>query len=136
MHSPRLKPLLAEEYPAAKRLRRGECIHCHQVNEFRRDALKTAGQWRREDLWAYPLPENVGLTLEVDRGDRLRSVVPGSPAGRAGLRAGDTLRRLNGLPVASFADAQYALHRAPAKGRIPISWERDGKTQTGELEVA
>src|SRR5260370_42345746 len=102
-------------------MRKGECIHCHQVYEFRRDALKAAGQWRREDRWVYPLPENVGLILELDQGDRLHAVTLDSPAGRAGLRAGDTLRTLNGMPVASFADVQYALPRAPAKGQIPGS---------------
>jgi serine protease Do len=129
------KPLLVEDLPAAKRMRNGECIHCHQVYEFRRAALKESGKWRREDLWVYPLPENIGLTLELDQGDRLRAVGPDSPAGRAGLRAGDVLRTVNGQHVASFADVQYALHRAPARGRISISWERGGQTRTTVLEL-
>jgi serine protease Do len=130
------RPLLAENYPAAARLRKGECIHCHQVNEFRREARKASGEWRREDVWAYPLPENVGLTLEVDRGDRVRSVRPDSPAARTGLRPGDTLKLLNGLPVASFGDVQYALHRAPAKGQVAVRWLRDGKEMAGRLDLA
>lgn len=129
------KPLLAEEYPAAKRMRAGECIHCHQVYEFRRAALKETGQWRREDLWVYPLPENIGLTLDVDQGDRLRAVAADSPAARAGLHPGDALRRVNGQPVASFADVQYALHRAPPKGRIPISWQSGREVRTATLEL-
>jgi predicted metalloprotease with PDZ domain len=130
------RPLLAENYPAAARLHKGACVHCHQVNEFRREARKASGEWRREELWVYPLPENVGLTLEVDRGDRVRAVRPDSPAARAGLRPGDTLKRLNGLPVASFADAQYALHRAPAKGQVAVRWLRDGQEMTGRLDLA
>ena len=130
------KPLLVEDLPAAKRMRNGDCIHCHQVYEFRRAALKESGKWRREDLWVYPLPENVGLTLELDQGDRLRAVAPNSPAGRAGLRAGDILRIVNGQPVSSFADVQYVLHQAPAKGRITISWERGGQTRTAMLALA
>jgi serine protease Do len=130
------KPLLAEEYPAAKTMRQGECIHCHQVYEFRRAALKATDQWRREDRWVYPLPENIGLTLEVDQGDRVRAVAPDSAALKAGLRAGDTLRTVNGSPVASFADVQYALHRAPANGRIWISWQSGGETRTTTLQLA
>lgn len=130
------KPLLVEEYPAAQTLRKGECIHCHQVYEFRRAALKAAGRWNREERWIYPLPENIGLTLEVDQGDRLRAVAPQSPAGKAGLHAGDTLRTVNGRPVASFADVQYALHRAPAKGRISITWQSGRATKTAALELA
>jgi serine protease Do len=129
-------PLRAEDYPAAKRLKGNECIHCHQVNEFRRQALKAAGRWRREDLWVYPLPENIGLTLDVDQGDRVRAVAAASPADRVGLRAGDTLRVVNGQAVASSADVQYALHRGPAVGRLAISWQHDGAAKTAEVELA
>jgi S1-C subfamily serine protease len=130
------KPLLAEEYPAAKKLRKGECIHCHQVNEFRRAHLKDEGKWSKGEIWRYPLPENIGLTLEVDQGDRVKAVVPESPASLAGLRSGDRLTRLNGHTIFSFGDAQFALDRAPAEGMIPISWERGGKEQKADLKVA
>src|SRR5436190_1129140 len=52
------RPLLAEEYPAAKLMNKGSCIHCHQVNEFRRAQRQEAGTWKREEVWSYPLPEN------------------------------------------------------------------------------
>jgi hypothetical protein len=130
-------PLLPEEYPTARRMHlRGECIHCHQINEFRREAVQALGRWSREDVWVYPLPENVGLTLDVDRGDRVRRVEPGSAADRGGLRAGDLVRRLNGFSVASIADAQYALNRAPGRGSIPITWKRDARNLSGTLELA
>jgi membrane-associated protease RseP (regulator of RpoE activity) len=129
------KPLLVEDYPAAKQLRKGECIHCHQVYEFRRAAQKGAGQWWREGIWVYPLPENIGLDLEVDQGNRLRAVVSDSPAGRAGLKPGDVLCTVNGLPVASFADVQYALHRAPASGHISIAWQSGDKRKTATLDL-
>lgn len=129
-------PLRAEDLPAAKRLRPGECIHCHQVNEFRRAALVAAGQWSRETRWVYPLPENVGLTLEVDRGNRVRAVAAGSPAAKVGLRSGDLIETLNAVPIASFADAQYALHRAPARGRVAIAWQRGDKRHTADLDLA
>jgi hypothetical protein len=130
------KPQLVEDYASVKRRRGHECIHCHQVNEFRRVDRKEAGLWRREEIWVYPLPENVGLTLDVKQGDRVQAVTPDSPAARAGLRAGDTLQKLNDMPVNSFADAQYALHRVPARGQLAIRWQRDGKPMTGRLELA
>jgi hypothetical protein len=130
------KALLAEEHPAAKRMRRGECIHCHQVYEHRREQRRSAGLWHRDELWVYPLPENVGLTLEVDRGDQVRAVAGGSAAERAGLRAGDRLTSLNGIAVASIADAQHGLHLGPATGQVPVTWERDGQAQRGTLELA
>ena len=133
---PQLPPRRVENDPAAKRLFGNQCIHCHQVHELRRQHQKEAGTWRRDDLWIYPLPDNVGLVLEVDRGNHLRSVQPRSPADQAGVRPGDVLVTLNNLPIASFADAQYALHRAPVKGSIPLAWKRGDKVMTGQLIVA
>jgi serine protease Do len=131
-----LPPRRVEDYPAAKRLFGNQCIHCHQVHELIRQSQNAAGTWRREDLWIYPLPDNVGLVLEVDRGNHVRAVPAHSPADQAGVRPGDVLVTLNHLPVASFADAQYALHRAPAKGPIPLAWKRGNQTLTGQLVVA
>jgi serine protease Do len=126
---------LAEDYAA--RLHRGRgCSHCHQVKEYRRELLQAEGRWHRDDVWVYPLPENIGLMLEVDRGDRVRAVTPDSPAARVGVRAGDRLRSVNGLPVASLADVQYALHRAPTKGQVPIRWQHEGQTRIAELTLA
>jgi serine protease Do len=134
--SPSTKPRLAEDYSAAKRRIHNDCIHCHQVWEFRRDELKSTGQWSKDKVWIYPLPENIGITLEVDRTDRVKAMRPGSAADKAGLKAGDALRSLNGMPALTFLDAQYALNQAPAKGRILVTWERDGKAMTGVLELA
>lgn len=129
------KPLRVEDYPTAKKSR-GECIHCHQVHEYRRAAQKEAGMWSRDSLWIYPLPENVGLTLEVDVGNRVKAVAPNSPAARARLRAGDLVQHINQTTIASFADAQYGLHQSPVKGSVPIHWKRDGKEMNAGLELA
>ncbi len=129
------KPLLAEGYPAAKKLGRGECIHCHQVNEFRRAQRIADRTWHRDERWSYPLPENAGLTLEVDRGDVAKAVQDGSPAARAGLRAGDRLLTLGGSPVASQADVQHALHKAPWEGNVAATWLRGGAEKSGGLEL-
>src|SRR5207253_40133 len=121
--SPRkVRPQRVEDYGRGRRM--GGCIHCHQVAEIQRDVARGEGTWKREDRWVYPLPENVGLTLEVDRGNRVKAVTPESPAAKAGMQTGDTLKTLNGYSVASFADAQFALHKASAKGQIPTtaSW--------------
>jgi len=130
------KPVFVERFPAAQARKRQDCIHCHQVNEFRRADLKAAGQWSRDDLWVYPLPENVGLTLEVDRGDAVKAIAPGSAAAKAGLKAGDLLAKLNGYLVASFADAQFALHKAPKSGEIAVEWKRGPEAMSGKLELA
>lgn len=128
------KPVRAEDLAAAGKHR--GCIHCHNVKEFRRADEQTAGTWDRNDIWVYPLPENVGMTLDIDIGNQVKSVRAGSPAERSGLKQGDILKSLNGYPVASFADATHALHKAPGKGAIPLTWSRDGQLRSASLEVA
>ena len=128
--------LRAEEYPAAKRLTAQACIHCHHVYEFRRDARQQAGTWKRDELWVYPQPQNIGVTLDIDQGNRVLKVEAGSAAARAGLRSGDVLDSVNGLPAASIADVQSALHRAPWEGKMPAVWQRQGKAIHGSLELA
>jgi hypothetical protein len=124
-----------DDFAAAKRLTERACVHCHQVYDLRRETLQAEGKWRLDELWVYPLPENVGLTLAVDQGDLVERVLPCSPAERAGLRKGDRLLQAGGQSIASFADLQYALHRAPAKGTLPVRWERDGKALSGDLPL-
>jgi predicted metalloprotease with PDZ domain len=130
------KSRTVEQYAAAGRLKANACIHCHQVYDFRREAMKAAKSWRQEEIWVYPLPANVGLAVDENQGNRVVSVTRESVASRAGLRHGDILQRVDNQPVASFADLEYALHRAPAQGTIALSWQRDGKALTGSLELA
>jgi len=129
-------PIFVEQMPAARARKRQDCIHCHQINEFRRADLQAAGKWDRNDLWVYPLPENVGITLDVDRGDLVNAVKESSAAANVGIKAGDSLVRLNGYTVNSFADGQFALHKGPRSGSIPVEWKSGGATKSGKLEVA
>jgi serine protease Do len=130
------KPRTVMDYAAAKQLPEKACVRCHQVYDLRRQTLQAQDKWSLDQLWVYPLPENVGLTLEVDRGDRVERVKEGSAAAKAGLRKGDRLLSVNGASIASFADLQYALHRAPAKGKLPIAWARGEETMKAELTLA
>jgi serine protease Do len=129
-------PRTAEQYIAARRLPERSCIHCHQVYDLRRESLQAAGKWRLDELWVYPLPENIGLTLDIDRGDRIARVAADSTAARAGIQAGDHLLSIDNRSIASFADVQYALHRTPAHGTLTIVWQHDKQTHKRELALA
>lgn len=128
------KPLYIETRPTAKAYR--GCIHCHQVKEIIRQDEINAGTWNRESVYSYPLPENLGITLDLTRGNLVTTVKPGSLADRAGLKSGDRLQTLNQTSVHSFADAVYGLHKAPFSGMMPITWQRDGKRFDAELTLA
>jgi len=97
--------------------------------------LQRAGKWNRDLAWRYPLPDNLGLELQVDRGNVIKEVRPKSPASVAGLQAGDVVGRLNGVPVHSLADAQFALDRAPKKGSIEVVWRRDDRVLKDQLSL-
>jgi membrane-associated protease RseP (regulator of RpoE activity) len=79
---------------------------------------------------AIPHPDNVGIIPDVDRGNVVKTVTPKSPAAKAGLKPGDQLRSLNRVPIHSFGDALFALDRAPKKGEIDVTWERDGQARS------
>jgi predicted metalloprotease with PDZ domain len=111
------------------------CYHCHQVREALNAELKRKGQWSRELAWRYPLPDNLGLILDVNRGNVVQRVEPDSAAARAGLRPGDRVQKLNGVPIHSLGDAQFALDRAPSKGEIPLTWQQNGEARMGTLAL-
>ena len=115
---------------------RGRCLHCHQVKEILNADHQRKGHGIADLVWRYPLPENLGLALEVDRGNLVRSVKDRSPAADAGLRAGDVVQRLGGVPIHSFADAQFALDRAPKVGAVEVVWQRGGEELRGRLALA
>ncbi|MDA0591099.1 MAG: Trx7/PDZ domain-containing (seleno)protein [Planctomycetota bacterium] len=129
----RKEPLLVRSLQSAGNYR--GCIHCHNVKEIQNDELKQLGLWSREKLWRYPMPENIGLALEVDRGNVVKSVGTTSVASSAGLAAGDVVDRIGGLRVRSFADAQTALDRAPDKGQFIVEWLRDGERHSAKLTL-
>jgi S1-C subfamily serine protease len=111
------------------------CYHCHNVRETLNRELVSSGKWDREQAYRYPPTENVGLTLEVDRGNVVAKVKEGSPADRAGLKKGDVLRRLGAVPVHSIADAQFGLDRAPGSGMVEVAWARGQEAMSGKLTL-
>lgn len=129
------QPLRPEDYSAAQRLSDNACIHCHHVHEFRRDALVREKRWSLDDVWIYPDPENIGLTLEVDRGNRVASVQPKSAAARLGIQPKATLLKIGDVPIVSVADVQYALNRAPKTGELPIAWLNGPAKKEGLLTL-
>ncbi len=124
-----------EQYAAAQRFSARACFHCHNVAEFRREERQAAGTWRIDEVWVYPDPGSLGLTLAVEQGNKVAAVTPSSALGKAGLQPGDVVRSLNGLPTASFLDVQFALHQAPASGKIPVTWERRQETIQGDIAL-
>jgi serine protease Do len=127
-------PKYIRDITGGKGMVRG-CMHCHNIKESIHEALQKSGKWNLELVYRYPLPENVGIALQVDRVNVVREVKDKSPASAVGLRPGDVVRKLNGVPIHSFGDAQYALDRAPKSGAIDIAWQRGEETREAKLTL-
>jgi hypothetical protein len=121
-----------EEIPSLKDRAKGEtvrqtCIHCHMIKDH---TIRTKWLEKRltpADLWVYPMPETIGLTLDVDDGLRVNFVTADSAAAKAGLAVGDELIALNGQPLVSTADVQWVLHTSPNEAHVAVKLQRNGK---------
>ncbi|HIK93191.1 MAG TPA: PDZ domain-containing protein [Planctomycetes bacterium] len=108
---------------------RSNCIHCHNIHDAEHEYWKQQGTMSHDRLWRYPLPENLGLTVDPQDGRTVRSVAPDSPADRAGVKQGTKLHTVNGQAVSSVADLQWVLHGLPnTDGQNVIIRFEDGST--------
>lgn len=98
----------------ARRIKEGKapkCFHCHMVDDMRLEERRERKQLRRQDAFLWPDPVQMGVRLERDDQARVKQVLSGSPAEKAGLAPGDLLLALAGHTVATFGDIQRVLHR-------------------------
>jgi putative serine protease PepD len=68
-------------------------------------------------------------------GARVSSVVPGGPAARVGLRAGDVIVRIGRAPVRTTADVSEAVFAARPGQTVRLEYRRDGRTRTAEVRL-
>lgn len=94
------------------------------------------GRLTEKDLWVYPMPERIGLTMDVDDGLIVEDVAENSPASRAGIVRGDNLVTLNQQPLVSTADIQWVLHHAPDDGQLSVTLRRNGKLVERTIQVS
>ncbi len=106
-------PGLHNKKKFAEATARNNCIHCHNVHDAEYDHLLATGRYTEDLLWRYPLPQNLGITIDRDDGQLVKSVQPGSAAAAAGLRAGDRVTLVNNQAIISIADIQWVLHNLP-----------------------
>src|SRR5687767_7805840 len=125
-----------KKLPAAER-KAGSCIHCHQVNDILRTPAVEAKTFdKRRDVEVWPLPENVGLTLDRDDGLLVKAVMPESAAAKAGLIAGDRIGAAGGRRMFTQTDFRGVLHRGPRDaGSIDLAWSRGNEVQNGTLQL-
>jgi serine protease Do len=84
-----------------------------------------------------PLDENIAaaLGLPKDRGELVRSVVPGEAAARAGIQQGDVILKVGGREVTPDETVSYLIANTTVGTRVPLEVIRDGRRQTLQVQV-
>jgi serine protease Do len=112
------------------------CLHCHQVGEQFRHVHRNAGKPIPDrELFSYPMPEVVGLTLDAKTRATVKEVNAESSAAKAGFQVGDVLLTLDGQAVLSIADVQWVLHNTADQASLPAVINRGGKRFQLRLEL-
>jgi len=82
------------------------------------------------------MPDTVGFTVDPKERASIASVRPGTPAEKAGLKAGDRIVRMAGQPILSTADLQWVLHDAPDGGPVKLEVRRADVSMESRLDLA
>lgn len=132
-------PLL-RKYPAEVVIK-GErnnptCMHCHEIQAaeyavYRQDRRPVPD----EVLWAWPMPDALGLSFDLKQRATVAAVEPGSAGGKAGFLARDEVVQFGGQPILSIADLQWILERARDGAAIPAEVRRGGRKESLALSL-
>jgi S1-C subfamily serine protease len=81
---------------------------------------------------------NSGLQIKETQGILITQVKPGSPADKAGIRAGDIITQVNNQPVKTGDEVQQAVEGKQVGSQLQIGLKRDGQSlnlgvKTGQL---
>ena len=68
-------------------------------------------------------------------GADVAEVVSGSPGAKAGLKAGDVITSVNGIPVTDAQSLTAAIRMQPAGGKVTIDYTRDGKADSTDTTL-
>ena len=107
--------------PIVEALRRGERVRRGYIGVGLQDIGPTEAE---------------ALGVERNRGELIRSVTPGGPADRAGVRQGDVVISVAGQPVTPDQTLAYLVSQQPIGSRIPLEILRGGRRTTVNVAVA
>ena len=78
----------------------------------------------------YLWQNRINIPEGVDEGVAVVSVEDGSPAGKAGLKKGDIITKINDDDTGSLAEFRYELYKYNVGDKVKITFYRDGKEQS------
>jgi serine protease Do len=104
------------------------------------DALRRGERVRRGyvGVGLQDIDEGVAAALGIDRnrGELIRTVTPGGPADRAGIRQGDVVVSVAGQPVTPDQTLAYLVSRQEIGARVPFEILRNGRRSTVTVTIA
>ncbi len=117
-----------------QRLFAQRCVQCHHSWNGKIFSLRAAKKPIPDRLiWAYPMPNLLGLNLDPDERATVQSVTPNSQAEKGGFKKGDEILTLGGQPMLSIADVQWVLHWAEDGSKVSAKLLRGGKETKATL---
>jgi Do/DeqQ family serine protease len=78
---------------------------------------------------------NAGISVSEDQGVLVIKVMDGSPAARAGIRAGDVVKRVNGQDVTTADQLQNVVESIQVGSTLQIDLKREGRDQTISVQA-
>jgi hypothetical protein len=113
------------------------CMHCHQIIDAERKELRAAQKPFPDGvLYPWPMPDVLGISLDVKKRATVAEVREGAAAWAAGLEPGDEIATLQGQPIVSIADVQWVLHNAPPRGAIDAEVLRSGQKKRFRIALS
>jgi hypothetical protein len=132
---PAWKPMNVEDLPSFKKDPQAPkgCAHCHHAWTYTRKNEMDLGKWKREKLYVYPLAENLGITLDLDRNTVVKDAA--GMAQKAGVQPDDKILAVNGQRVLTPADISFILNGIQT-GTVKLDLDRGGSPATASMSVS
>lgn len=126
----RPRPLFAREIPllVERTIARKNCVECHLIGDYQNLHREQDGTLDRlTHLYRSPDITTLGIHLDVPKGLVVREAR--DAVGAAGMKPGDRITCLNGIPVWTFGDLQYYYDKVARKAkRMQLTVERNGES--------
>jgi hypothetical protein len=127
------KAMRPDDIPAYRKLYSNSCCRCHMLNEAKWEQQRMDGTMKPGPFFLYPLPDNIGIKLDLTKGNQIKEIARGSFAEKGGLKSNDTIRFANGTRILTCADLQHVLNRLEPESKLTVEVERAGQRVQAEL---
>jgi serine protease Do len=103
------------------------------------DSARKGGHIKRPWTGAQlqPIDAQLASTLGLDRpgGALVRDVYPSGPAARAGLKAGDVIRSIDGIDISDPEALRYRFATKSLGGKVTLRYLRDGQARETSMSL-